>query len=335
MIWTTGILLVGLLQNAIADENQDNQTDNSTEETIDLPKSEDTEATTENSESTKQQEVTTPETVTIENTSSVDPEHLPIEKNETVQETSVQETSVQEIDVPDVDLLMQQIMQELAAEAEKNEDTKGDDGDGKEDDDFNYKGNLEYSYVISLWNTSEYSTLNENLLGSMQFSGDPQHYFNHNDRWGPTLGLRFQVSERQKLHSSNFSHLIGITTGLQIRSLRFNTAASWMWEQYYVQEELDRSPNFATYQYAELAPMSGVLWENTLTYAPDDLDFGLRAGLAFPFQIQGEREMGEAFTGSWQASSLLYFKFWQFGYTHIVYPNHSIERIQIGSGILF
>ena len=36
-----------------------------------------------------------------------------------------------------------------------------------------------------------------------------------------------------------------------------------------------------TYQYDELPQMSGVLWENTLTYSPTDMDFGVRLQSGF------------------------------------------------------
>ena len=90
-----------------------------------------------------------------------------------------------------------------------------------------------------------------------------------------------------------------------------------------------------TYQYDELVPMSGVLWENTLTYSPEDMDFGVQASVGFPFQLSGDRDMGQAFTDSWQVGTRLNISLLQLGYTHIVYPGHSIQRIQIGSGVLF
>ena len=100
-------------------------------------------------------------------------------------------------------------------------------------------------------------------------------------------------------------------------------------------KEIDRADGFITYQYDELAEMSGVLWENTLTYSPNDMDFGVQASVGFPFQVSGEREMGQAFKDSWQVGTRLNVSFLQLGYTHIVYPGHSIQRIQVGSGILF
>ena len=66
-----------------------------------------------------------------------------------------------------------------------------------------------------------------------------------------------------------------------------------------------QADGFITYQYDELAAMSGVLWENTLTYSPDDMDFGLQASVGFPFQVSGERDMGQAFTDSWQVGTRL------------------------------
>ena len=44
--------------------------------------------------------------------------------------------------------------------------------------------------------------------------------------------------------------------------------------------------------------------------------------------------MGQAFTDSWQISTRLNISLVQLGYTRLVYPGHSIDRIQIGSGIV-
>ena len=237
---------------------------------------------------------------------------------------------------PELEALMNDIMQEIAESEEGNfEDRFANDNEEEEEDDdesFNYKGNLEYSYILTIWDSPT-----RHIFHTAQVSGDPQYFFNHNDQWGPTLGMRFQVSSTENLEQRYLYDLVGLTTGLQVGSFRVNTAASWMWEQYFAQSETDRNTEdeLVTYQYDELSAMSGILWENTLTYSPEELDIAVQASVGFPFQVNGSREMGEAFTGSWQASSRVNISLCQLGYTHIVYPNHILQRVQIGTGILF
>ena len=237
---------------------------------------------------------------------------------------------------PELEALMNDIMQEIAESEEGNfEDRFANDNEEEEEDDdesFNYKGNLEYSYILTIWDSPT-----RHIFHTAQVSGDPQYFFNHNDRWGPTLGMRFQVSATENLEQRYLYDLVGLTTGLQVGSFRVNTSASWMWEQYFAQTETDRNTEdeLVTYQYDELSAMSGILWENTLTYSPEELDIAVQASVGFPFQVNGSREMGETFTGSWQASSRVNISLFQLGYTHIVYPNHILQRVQIGTGILF
>ena len=240
---------------------------------------------------------------------------------------------------PELEALMNDIMQEIAESEEGNFEDRfandnGEDEDTEDEDDFdfNYKGNLEYSYILTIWDSPT-----RHIFHTAQVSGDPQYFFNHNDQWGPTLGMRFQVSSTENLEQLYLYDLVGLTTGLQVGSFRVNTSASWMWEQYFAQSETDRNTEdeLVTYQYDELSAMSGILWENTLTYSPEELDIAVQASVGFPFQVNGSREMGEAFTGSWQASSRVNISLFQLGYTHIVYPNHILQRVQIGTGILF
>ena len=225
--------------------------------------------------------------------------------------------------------MMSEIMEEMA-ESEDNSFELNIGTDEESEEDFNYKGNIEYSYVLTMWDSPS-----RNIFHVGQFSGDPQYYFRQTDDWGYTVGARFQFAGTETL-SQQYNHtILGVTGGLQYTSFRINTSLSWTWEQYFAQTQTDKADGFATYQYDELVPMSGVLWENTLTYSPDDMDFGVQASVGFPFQVSGEREMGQAFKDSWQVGTRLNISFFQLGYTHIVYPSHSIERIQIGSGILF
>ena len=234
-------------------------------------------------------------------------------------------------DTTEIEQMMSEIMEEMEeiADAEENAFELEIDTD-EDDEDFNYKGNIEYSYVLTMWESP-----NRNIFHVGQFSGDPQYYFKQAEDWGYTVGGRFQLTGNETL-SQLYNHtILGVTGGLQYTSFRINTSVSWTWEQYFAQTQTDKADGFVTYQYDELVPMSGVLWENTLTYSPDDMDFGLQASVGFPFQVNGEREMGQAFTDSWQISTRLNISLVQLGYTRLVYPGHSIDRIQIGSGILF
>ena len=253
-----------------------------------------------------------------------------IEADISVGTKSDEEETIEEV-TTEIEQMMSEIMEEMAESDENTfELDLGAQTDEESEEDFNYKGNIEYSYVLTMWDSPS-----RNIFHVGQFSGDPQYYFRQTDDWGYTVGGRFQFTGSETL-SQQYNHtILGVTGGLQYTSFRINTSLSWMWEQYFAQTQTDKADGFATYQYNELVPMSGVLWENTLTYSPDDMDFGVQASVGFPFQVSGEREMGQAFKDSWQVSTRLNISFFQLGYTHIVYPDHSIERIQIGSGILF
>ena len=102
-----------------------------------------------------------------------------------------------------------------------------------------------------------------------------------------------------------------------------------MWSQ------TERVDDVVRYQYESLNPLSGILWENTLTYASENRKMGIQVSVGFPFNITGTRDMGEPFTDSWQVSSLVSKSIYQIGYTHSVYPGHLINRFQFGIGTLF
>ena len=256
-------------------------------------------------------------------------------------ETAIESESNAEIESEDaknndgntseIEQMMSEIMEEMTDTSESAIDLNLDiETDEESEEDFNYKGNIEYSYVLTKWDNPS-----RNIFHAGQFSGDPQYYFRQTDDWGYTFGGRFQFTGSDTLTQQYNHRLLGVTGGLQYTSFRINTSISWAWEQYFAQTQTDKTDGFVTYQYDELVRMSGVLWENTLTYSPDDMDFGVQASVGFPFQVNGERDMGQAFKDSWQVTTRLNISFFQIGYTHIIYPSHSIERIQIGSGILF
>lgn len=233
----------------------------------------------------------------------------------------------------------------------KQEDPVFEDVQEDDDDiDWNkYKGNFEVSFINVLWKGQ-----NTHWLSGVQCSGDPQYYFNKNNKWGPTIGLRFVFLKNNYVsiaHNEDIiyqselegsfegglirNEIIGLTTGLQIGAFRFNTAASWISNQYFIQNELERDEDVIRYQYESLAPLSGVFWENTLTYAPENKKVGVQLSAGFPFNIIGTRDMGEPFTSSWQASSLITISLYQIGYTYSVYPGHVLHHFQLGLGVLF
>jgi len=313
------LLRLSLLSISYADE-----TEEPIETTVDTNAEEETEDD-ETSVETASGEVSTPTESTEQNDEEQSPE------DSTNSETSTPTDA--ELDQEAIESLMNAIMQE-SAQLEDEESNDNDEEEYEDDDDFNLKGNFDYSYVMTLWK-------DVGVFHAAQLSVDPQYFFRNDKGNGFTLGVRYQVNgtgsinhHTGSIHSIN-SSLLGLTTGYQLGALRFNTAASWTLNHYFTETETDRTEDFITYQYTEIPAMSGVLWENTLTYAPEDSEFGIQLGAGFPFQINGEREMGEAFTGSWQASSLLSIGFGQIGYTYIVYPDHVIERIQMGLGIIF
>ena len=246
------------------------------------------------------------------------------------EDNETEDNAKEDEDTTEIEQMMSEIMKEMANSEENTLELGLEIEVDEENDEFNYKGNIEYSYVLTMWNSPE-----RHIFHVGQFSGDPQYYFKQADDWGYTVGARFQLTGSENL-SQRYDHtILGITGGLQYTSFRINTSISWTWEQYFAQTQTDKADGFVTYQYDELVPMSGILWENTLTYSPEDMDFGVQAAVGFPFQVTGERDMGQAFKDSWQVSTRLNISLFQLGYTHLVYPGHSIDRIQIGSGILF
>jgi hypothetical protein len=147
--------------------------------------------------------------------------------------------------------------------------------------------------------------------------------------------MRFQLAAIENQQQVLNDYLIGITTGMQFGAFRINTAGSWMSERYFFQEEIEKNAEKITYQYDELEQMSGIMWEQTLTFSPDDKDFGIQLSVGFPFQIIGERDMGTAFVDSWIATSTLNYNIVHLGYSLRTYPGHQIQTAEIGMGILF
>ena len=190
------------------------------------------------------------------------------------------------------------------------------------------KGTFHYAYQIRRW----YSPTKHRIY-SVGISGDPQYWFNQGN-WGPTLGLRFNLAASETQAQVLSDYLLGITAGMQFGSFRINTAGSWMWERYFFQYDAQKETETITYNYDELEQMSGVLWEQTLTYTPDNTDLGIQISVGFPFQIFGERDLGEPFVDSFKASSFLNFKSLHLGYTYTQYSEQFIHMTELGFGYL-
>ena len=167
-----------------------------------------------------------------------------------------------------------------------------------------------------------WSSPNKHTVHSGGVAGDPQYYFQHGNNWGSTLGMRFQLSGSETLDSTYQNNFLGLTIGVQYAALRFNTAASWVWEHYYIEEEVAKDVDFVTYRYDELPMMSGVLWEQTLSFVPTGQDFGLQLTFGLPFQVIGERDMGNGLGDAWIVSSKLNFSFLHIGYQYSQTPNN-------------
>ena len=315
------LLTASLFSFAIADEpNKSEETEtpstsdesDSTEEAADTPSVDPTPETEETDETDQPSEANAEEGEQNADAESSDQFDEGVKVIEAVIQTEInvetgsdeEETEfTTEEDTTEIEQMMSEIMQEMA-ESENSSFELNIETEEESEEEFNYKGNIEYSYVLALWDSPSRHSFH---VG--QFSGDPQYYFKQNDTWGYTVGGRFQVSGSETL-SQRYDHtILGVTGGLQYSSFRINTSVSWTWEQYFAQTETDKANGFVTYQYDELAPMSGVLWENTLTYSPDDMDFGVQAAVGFPFQVTGERDMGQAFQDAWQVSTRLSLSF--------------------------
>lgn len=248
-------------------------------------------------------------------------------------ETSSEDPPSTEIDEFNEEEALQMLEEILSASLEDIEDLEVSDTTEEDDEDLyfaNYKGNLYYSYQVHRWKSPSAHT-----LFSGGIAGDPQYYFQHGNRWGTTLGLRFQLSAAERFNKTYHNNFIGLTGGVQFGALRLNTAASWFGERYFIEEEIAKDVDFITYRYSELPQMSGILWEQTLTYAPDGQDFGLQLTVGLPFQINGTRDMGEAFGEAFSVSSKLNISFLHLGYQYTQYPGQSVQMAELGSGILF
>jgi hypothetical protein len=248
-------------------------------------------------------------------------------------ETSSEDTPADDADELNEEEALQMLEEILSASLENMEDLEIPETTEEDDEEVyfvNYKGNLYYAYQIHRWKSPSTHT-----LFSGGIAGDPQYYFQHGNRWGTTLGLRFQLSAAENLNTTYHNNFIGLTGGVQFGALRLNTAMSWFGERYFIEEEIAKDVDFITYRYSELPQMSGLLWEQTLTYAPDGQDFGLQLTVGLPFQVNGTRDMGETIGEAFSISSKLNISFMHLGYQYTQYPGQSVQMAELGSGILF
>ena len=93
--------------------------------------------------------------------------------------------------------MMSEIMEEMATSDENTLELGLEVEIDEEEDDFNYKGNIEYSYVLTMWDSP-----NRNIFHVAQFSGDPQYLFPDRGsmgiyRWSTIFGYRNRAHLQQ------------------------------------------------------------------------------------------------------------------------------------------
>ena len=100
-----------------------------------------------------------------------------------------------------------------------------------------------------------------------------------------------------------------------------------MVRMFFLQEEKSRTSNEITYTFHELAESKGILWEQSINYNDSDKDFFIEGSFAFPFQLEGERQMGEPFLDAWRAGINVSFSSWMIGYEYNVFPDSEEQRL--------
>ena len=256
-------------------------------------------------------------------TASADPQDVPDESEEEDERSEREEkdsTSVaplsEERIIPDLDNL--------------TKDLPSINSDEEEDLDFSFlRGSVNYSFDVQYW------TFNESMkyITFFTFQGDPQYIWEQDERrWSPSLGMRFRLRNTSTLSKSALDNLIGVTTGVQTKRIRFNSAASYYNHALFVQTELERNEDSReiTYTYQELTESTGIFWENTLLLQSQKKDWFLEAGVSFPFQLNGARQMGEPFTDSFRISGFVGKSIWVCGYEYSQFPGHQLHLLTIG-----
>lgn len=201
----------------------------------------------------------------------------------------------------------------------------------EEEPDFSwFRGDINYSLDLRFWESEGSSK----TLLSATVAGDPQYLWEIKEDIGPSLGLRFKLSGAESQTMKIQDHLIGLTAGFQMGPVRINTAGSYMFNRLFHQEEInkDNSTKEINYRYQELLPLSGVLWENTLTVAFDP-KFMFQGYYSIPIGLGGGRDTGDMFVDSWQAGTDFVFSTFLLGYQYNVFPQNQEHIAIIGTSL--
>ena len=329
------ILFPWILSLALADpqdlpeENDSNtQSDQSSEETLEEDKPSNS---TEETETPSNEEATNTEDLPADNPDKkpsdiiVDPKSDPEDSKEEDRSSSLELLQKEDLSLSE----FVKLSKDLAILAEQPEEEEDSD-----DFDFEFlRGSLEYTLNFHYWKMSE-----EYLyFNSASINGDPQYIWNINDNVGALLGLRFRVRSIENREAQLVDHLIGLTTGVELGPIRINTAGSYYNHQSFYQQQIlkDAQTNQIIYSYQELPRSQGILWEQTVHFSPDDGNFFLEGRFAFPFQLKGEREMGEPFSDAWRANVNIGFASWLLGYEHNLFPNSTEHVLLLGNSLHF
>ena len=288
--------------------DEDTGTETSTEEGE--QNAEQNDSVEDNKNSDTLEEDSTPETSTEEDVEQNGEEH-----------DSVEEMSDEEFERRLEEALQEMNAEENSYEIEDTSDTK------------HYRGNFDTMVEAHLWNSNDTTS----TMYSWRMAGDPQYLFSKG-KFGPTVGMRFQVNASESLQHKISDHLIGITTGLQMGAVRFNTSMSYFYNQLFHQTETNRYPTaqIINYDYQELPKMHGLLWEQTLTFATENRSIPqVQLSVGFPYKLTGDRELGAMFQDSLETRALVAFKILSVEYQYNVYPT-SVEHVAgFGSAIVF
>jgi hypothetical protein len=210
----------------------------------------------------------------------------------------------------------------------------GDNSEEKDDVDLSFMtGSVQWTINFHYWKMSQ----DYQYLNSFSFSGDPQYLINSEAAVSPLLGILFRWREQENIENQITDNLIGLITGIQLGPIRLNTSASYYNHKMFQQSELQRNQNLnqIIYSYQELPLSIGLFWEQGINFSIPDSDFFIEAKIGFPFQFQGDRNLGEELMDSYRITTSLSISSWLFGYEYNFFPNSEEHMMSIGNCLEF
>ncbi len=209
-----------------------------------------------------------------------------------------------------------------------------DDDEEKEDIDISFlEGSFQWAINFHYWKMLD----DYQYLSSVVFEGDPQYKFKEDNFISPLLGIRFRASTAETIQYKMTDNLLGIITGIQIGPVRVNTSGSYYNHLMFHQQEKARNNTIheLVYSYQELPISKGIFWEQAINLRLKEPDLVIETSIGFPFQIQGTRELGEAFTDSYRWTTAVSISGWLLEYEYNIFPNSEEHILSIGNNLEF